>query len=239
MSGIDLYQTLDVDPTATQLEIKLAYRRLAKLFHPDGRHEMADHDRIAQVNSAYTVLKDPQQRQAYDRTRRSRLGGENACDSGQPYSRGRQYHNGSHPTYYARQATQEADLHLQQWLKQVYRPVNRYLAEILNPLDLEISQLSADPFDDLLMEDFQAYLADCGESLAVARATFQSLPNPANLAGIAAQLYYCLNHIEDGIEELERFTLCYDDGYLHQGRELFRISVRLRREMQDAMGSLF
>ena len=237
MSGYDFYQTLDVDPTASQMEIKRAYRRLAKLFHPDSHHAMADHERIARVNSAYTVLKDPQQRQAYDQTRRSGLAlGDSLGSSSQPmYWSERQPASANHNPYQCTRAAQDADLHLQQWLKQVYGPVNRYLAQILNPLEPEITQLSADPFDDSLMEDFQAYLADCRDDLDLARAVFQSLPNPANLAGVAAQLYYCLNHIEDGIEELERFTLCYDDSYLNTGRELFRIAVRLRYELQDAM----
>ena len=236
MPSVDLYQTLDVDPTASQVEIKRAYRRLVKLFHPDSHHDLANHDRIAQVNFAYTVLKDPQQRQVYDQTRRADLAMENAHGSGKAKGHRRQQQGRHHQSH--AQAARDADLHLQQWLKQVYRPVNRCLAQILNPLEAELVELAADPFDDGLMETFQAYLADCRDDLEAARATFQSLPNPANLAGVAAQLYYCLNHVEDGLDELERFTLCYDDGYLNTGRELFRLSVKLRYEMQDAMGAL-
>ena len=239
MSGFDLYQTLDVASTASQGEIKRAYRRLVKRFHPDSHHEMANHDRIAQVNFAYTILKDPQQRRAYDQRRCSNLGlGESNGFRSPSQSWQEPGASGGEQTYPYAQAARDADLHLQQWLKQVYGPVNRYLAQILNPLDAELTQLAADPFDDHLMEDFQAYLADCRADLNLARGVFQSLPNPANLAGITAQLYYCLNHVEDGIEDLERFTLCYDDGYLNTGRELFRIAMRLRHEMQDVLQAL-
>ena len=44
-----------------------------------------------------------------------------------------------------------------------------------------------------------------------------------------------MNHIEDGLDDMERFTQCYDDQYLNTGRELFRISTRLRTEAQKAM----
>ncbi|MGB7250341.1 MAG: molecular chaperone DnaJ, partial [Phormidesmis sp.] len=74
------------------------------------------------------------------------------------------------------------------------------------------------------------YLETCQEALEKAKAKFRSLPNPAGVASGAANLYYCLNQLEDGIEEIERFTYTYDDSYLHTGQELFRISAGLRRE---------
>lgn len=48
---------------------------------------------------------------------------------------------------------------------------------------------------------------------------FLTLP-PA--AGIASHLYHCLNAISDGIEELNYFTLNFDDHHLHTGQELWR-----------------
>jgi molecular chaperone DnaJ len=56
------------------------------------------------------------------------------------------------------------------------------------------------------------------------------MPNPSNLAGVAANLYYCLNQIEDGLDDLEMFLLNYDEHYLHVGQELFRIARGLKRE---------
>lgn len=226
MSGHTHYQTLEVDPTATPAEIKSAYRRLAKVFHPDSHHKMANHERIAQVNEAYEVLKDPRRRSAYD---------QDCKTAASPEDR---YHDAATHCQTYRQPTQTArttEIHLQQWLKQVYTPVNRHLAKILNSLASEIQSLSADPYDDDLMADFQDYLADCRTRLESAQTVFQSFPNPGNIASVAAHLYYCLNHIEDGIEDLERFTYCYDDQYLTTGRELFRISKKLRNEAQEAI----
>lgn len=59
----DHYQTLGVDRTATDEEIKRAYRRLASQHHPD---KGGDKERFQEIQQAYAVLSDPQQRQQYD-----------------------------------------------------------------------------------------------------------------------------------------------------------------------------
>ena len=67
MARRDYYQVLDVARTATDVEIKKAYRRLAMKFHPD--RNPTDHEaegRFKEVKEAYEVLCDPQKRAAYD-----------------------------------------------------------------------------------------------------------------------------------------------------------------------------
>lgn len=219
------YTTLDINPSASQAEIKDAYRRLAKQYHPDSNREVANHDRIAQVNAAYEVLGDPQQRRAYDQQLRSFASG----------SRRSRYPEGTQPPTPQRPNGREADELLYEWLQRVYNPVNRLLQQVIKPLRSEIDDLAADPFDDDLLADFQAYLEDCRDILARAQAMFRSMPNPASVAGVAANLYYCINQVSDGIDELERFTTSYDEHYLHTGQELFRIANGLRREAQTAM----
>jgi len=49
----------------------------------------------------------------------------------------------------------------------------------------------------------------------------------------AANLYYCLDRLSDGLEELERFTLNYDAQYLNMGQELFKIANELYTEAID------
>jgi len=88
------------------------------------------------------------------------------------------------------------------------------------------------------MVNFQAYLEQCRHYLNQAQLTFRSQPNPPIVAGAAASLYYCLNQLGDGIEELNFFTLNYDDHYLHVGQELFRIATGLHYEAQDAVREL-
>ncbi|OZH53195.1 molecular chaperone DnaJ [Hydrocoleum sp. CS-953] len=212
---------LDITPTATQGQIKQAYRRLVKLFHPDINTDIADHESIIRINEAYEVLGDPQRRKSYDYHQLNQ--------NSHKYRKTSQYYQKHHTR------GKNIDEHLQKWLNQVYKPVNKIIISILKPLKSEINDLAADPFDDQLLESFQNYLESCRELLKKAHNLFNSLPNPSNFAGVAANLYYCLNQVSDGIDDLELFTLNYDDYYLHTGQELFRIADRLRQEAQAAI----
>lgn len=229
MSSFNHYQTLDIHPQATAQEIKQAYRRLAKRFHPDSQTETSNVEKIVEINGAYEVLSDPQRRRFYDQ--------QLFYPQFSSKRRTRQQRNEAAQKQYQRQRRRSynADTHLENWLQKVYKPVNRLILPILKSLNTQINQLAADPFDDELMEDFQTYLENCRHDLNQAQMTFRSQPNPSPVAGVAASLYYCLNQLGDGIDELEHFTFNYDEHYLHIGQELFRIASSLRHDAQDAI----
>jgi len=65
----DYYQTLGVEPGAGDAEIKTAYRRLARKYHPDVSKEAGAEEKFKAVNEAYEALRDPQKRAAYDQLR--------------------------------------------------------------------------------------------------------------------------------------------------------------------------
>lgn len=65
----DYYETLGVEPGAGDAEIKTAYRRLARKYHPDVSKEAGAEDQFKAVNEAYEALRDPQKRTAYDQLR--------------------------------------------------------------------------------------------------------------------------------------------------------------------------
>lgn len=230
MADSNHYDTLHTHPAANQAEIKQAYRRLVKLFHPDSNQETADHEQIVRINAAYEVLGDAQKRQSYDQQILDRTA----------VRRERQQRTAAAQNRYraSRQTGRNADEQLEQWMHQVYQPVNRLLHQILNSLEQQIDELAADPFDDELLEEFQDYLKTCRDWLKQAQMAFRSMPNPPSVAGAAAHLYYCLNQVGDGLDELEYFPLNYDERYLHMGQELFRIAAGLHCEAQVSLDAI-
>ncbi|MDQ3511161.1 MAG: DnaJ domain-containing protein [Pseudomonadota bacterium] len=60
---------MGVEPSAGDAEIKSAYRRLARKFHPDVSKESEAEEKFKSVNEAYEALRDPQKRAAYDQLR--------------------------------------------------------------------------------------------------------------------------------------------------------------------------
>ena len=78
----DYYAVLGVEPGAGDGEIKQAYRRLARRFHPDVSKEPGAEDRFKAVNEAYEVLRDREKRAQYDAMRAS--GWRPGADVGPP-----------------------------------------------------------------------------------------------------------------------------------------------------------
>jgi curved DNA-binding protein len=63
----DYYETLGCKKDASQDDIKRAYRRLARKFHPDVNKDPGAEERFKEIGEAYEVLHDPEKRKAYDR----------------------------------------------------------------------------------------------------------------------------------------------------------------------------
>ncbi len=73
----DYYKILGVERDAKEAEIKTAYRRLARKYHPDVSKESNAEEKFKEVGEAYEVLKDPQKRQAYDQLGANWKAGQN------------------------------------------------------------------------------------------------------------------------------------------------------------------
>ncbi|AFZ54982.1 J domain-containing protein [Cyanobacterium aponinum] len=223
---MNYYEILEIKHNASAQEIKQAYRRLAKKFHPDSQNNNADHEKIVSLNAAYEILSDPENRHIYDQTLK-----QNRADSVQ-YRHGKS--NSASEFYrYNRQQQKDTEFSQFQWLQEVYFPVKNLINSIVSPLEMEIEELSADIFDDELMSFFMEYLENCQQACNQAQNILTSQKNPSLYAGIAANLYYGLNHLNDGLEELNRFTQTYDESYLHTGRELFYLAEEINQVAEE------
>jgi molecular chaperone DnaJ len=222
------YQTLQVSPRATANEIKQAYRQLAKQHHPDVSDSNADC--FIEINAAYEILGDTRRKQDYDRSLQQNI----PLDLEEKLQRNR-----AEPrTKQSPMHSTDIDSQVELWLNSVYAPVNRSITAIVKPFKNKLIELSADPYDDDLMGSFEAYILDCQRHLKKAERVFHNFPNPSNLAGIAANLYHCLSQISDAIEELSRYTTCYNEDYLHRGQELFKIAAGLQKDAKKQLKSI-
>ncbi len=82
----DLYEILQVHPSAHPDVIQAAYRRLAFLYHPDRNPSPEAAEMMKRLNLAYETLSDPDQRAAYDRTRSTQQGQRTEARSGDTHS---------------------------------------------------------------------------------------------------------------------------------------------------------
>ena len=217
------YAVLGVDPGASGAEIKAAYRALVKQHHPDAG---GDATTILALNAAWEVLGDDERRRAHDRAQdraqdrareRSDAQGPEAAPAPQAPSRRSAHH----------------DAALEQWLQQVYGPIDRLLGQVINPFAAQLRALAADPYDDALMEAFCTYLEQSQARLDKVEILFGSVACPAAARGFGLNLYHCLSQVKDAVVELERYTMGYVDSYLRDGREMLREAKRRRSQLQQ------
>ena len=206
----DPYQILKVHPSAKLEEIKKAYRKLVKIHHPDKGGDSAV---MLEVNSAWETLKKKHKDLNLNKVNNSKVYKQNE------YKRETNNYSKSED--------------IKKWFQNIYLPIDKLLGQIINPLGSKIRDLSADPYDEILMDSFCLYLEQSKNKITKIKEIYTSFACPSIIRDFSLDLYHCLSHVEDGINELERYTMGYVDNYLHDGKAMIAIAKKKRKFLQS------
>ena len=206
----DPYQILKVHPSAKLEEIKKAYRKLVKIHHPDKGGDSAV---MLEINSAWEILKKKHKDLNFNKVNNSKVYNQNE------YKRESNNYSNSED--------------IKKWFQNVYLPIDKLLGQIMNPLISKIRDLSADPYDQILMDSFCLYLEESKKKITKIKKIYTSFASPSIIRDFSLNLYHCLSHVEDGINELERYTMGYVDNYLHDGKAMIAIAKKERKFLQS------
>ena len=206
----DPYQILKVHPSAKLEEIKKAYRKLVKIHHPDKGGDSAV---MLEINSAWEILKKKHKDLNFNKVNNSKVYNQNE------YKRESNNYSNSED--------------IKKWFQNIYLPIDKLLGQIMNPLSSKIRDLSADPYDQILMDSFCLYLEESKKKITKIKKIYTSFASPSIIRDFSLNLYHCLSHVEDGINELERYTMGYVDNYLHDGKAMIAIAKKERKFLQS------
>ncbi len=87
VESVDYYEVLEIDPSASEKEVKDAFRRLTKLYHPDKHsNSKQSHNKYLKIVDAFNVLSNRNRRVQYDLERRTKTSQEKSFKQGSPFS---------------------------------------------------------------------------------------------------------------------------------------------------------
>ena len=206
----DPYKILKVHPSTKLEDIKKAYRELVKIYHPD---KGGDAKVIIEINEAWEILKN-----------KHKDLNSNTFNNSQFYKKN-EYKKETN------NYTKSQDI--KNWFQNIYLPIDKLLGQIINPLSSKIKELSADPYDQLLMDSFCLYIEQSKNKITKVKVIYTSFASPTIIRDFSLDLYYCLSQVEDGLNELERYTMGYVDNYLHDGKSMIAEAKKKRKFLQN------
>lgn len=87
VESVDYYEVLEIDPSASEKEVKDAFRRLTKLYHPDKHsNSKQSHNKYMKIVDAFNVLSNKNIRVQYDLERRTKTSQGKSFKQGSPFS---------------------------------------------------------------------------------------------------------------------------------------------------------
>ena len=213
----DFYKELGVPRNASKSELKSAYRLLAKKYHPDTG---GSNDKFLAIKLAWETLSDPKKKIIYDRN----LLFQEKTDTQRDKEWSLEIKNNSN-------FSTTKDNEIKNWILNTYQPLNRLITQIIKPLNEEIKKLSADPYDDQLMENFCAYISESKNKINKVSEVYKSRIIPSSITSLGLDLYHCYSQVQDALDQLDRYTQGYVDDYLFDGKEMMKEAKRIQTKM--------
>jgi len=213
----NLYEELGLNKDATKREIKSSYRSLVKQHHPDAGGEK---ERFIAIQKAWETLNDPIKKEQYDRNFFSSSSSFDSLNKNWEEKFNSKKYNSS-----------IKDKEVETWIKEIYTPINRLISQIIKPLNNEIKELSADPYDEQLMENFCNYIILSQKKIEKVDKIYDKKLVPNSISDLGLDLYHCFSQVKDALSEFERYTKGYVDDYLFDGKEMIKEAKRIQLKM--------
>ncbi len=213
----NLYEELGLKKNATKSEIKSSYRSLVKQHHPDTGGEK---ERFLAIQNAWETLNDPIKKEQYDRTLFSSSSSFASLNEKWEEKFNSKKNNSS-----------IKDKEVETWINEIYTPINRLISQIIKPLNNEIKNLSADPYDDKLMGNFCSYINLSQKKIEKVDKIYNKKLVPNSISALGLDLYHCFSQVKDALSEFDRYTQGYVDDYLFDGKEMIKEAKRIQSKM--------
>ena len=213
----NFYKELGLEKNATKSEIKSSYRSLVKQHHPDAGGEK---ERFLAIQNAWETLNDPIKKEQYDRNFFSSNSSFDSLKENWEEKLNSKKYNSSNK-----------DKEVETWIKEIYTPINRLISQIIKPLNNEIKVLSADPYDDELMENFCSYISLSQKKIEKVEKIYNKKLVPKSISNLGLDLYHCFSQVKDALSELDRYTQGYVDNYLFDGKEMIKEAKIIQSKM--------
>ena len=217
MNTKDYYKELGVPRNALKSEIKSAYRLLAKKYHPDTG---GSNEKFLAIQLAWETLSDPQKKIMYDKNLLFQENTEN-----------NRHEDWSAEIKNKNNYSTNKDNDIKNWIINTYQPLNRLITQVIKPLNEEIKKLSADPYDDELMENFCKYISESQKKINKVSEVYKSRIVPSSISSLGLDLYHCFSQVQDALDQLDRYTQGYVDNYLFDGKEMMKEAKRIQTKM--------
>jgi molecular chaperone DnaJ len=221
----NLYEELGLKKNATKSEIKSSYRSLVKKHHPDAGGEK---ERFLAIQNAWETLNDPIKKEQYDK---NFFYSNSSFDS--------LNENWEEKINLKKYNSSIKDKEVETWIKEIYTPINRLISQIIKPLNNEIKALSADPYDDQLMENFCTYITLSQNKINKVDKIYNKKLVPKPISALGLDLYHCFSQVKDALSEFDRYTKGYVDDYLFDGKEMIKEARRIQSKMSKEKNKNF